>query len=177
MTTPSARSSVVGVFREREQARDAIQALRDAGFEAGDIGLLMRDRAEAPTVAAEEETEHHAGAGAATGAVAGGVLGGLATWLAGIGALALPGVGPVVAAGGLASVLAGAAVGATAGGALGGIAGALVGLGVPPEEAGWYEHQVHRGGSLVTVRAGGRDAEAQGILRRHGAADVQRPQP
>jgi hypothetical protein len=172
METTSARSTVVGLFREGEQAREAIQALKEAGFEAGDIGLLMRDRDDAQTVAQEEATEGQAGTGAATGAVAGGVLGGLATWLVGVGALAIPGVGPLVAAGGFASLLAGAAVGAVGGATLGGIGGALVGMGVPPAEAEWYEREVRGGGTLVTVRAGGRYDEAQELLRRHGAADL-----
>ena len=85
--TTTQRSTVVGVFRERDEARDAIEALKDAGFDAQDIGILSPDKEETRAVA--EETGAHAGSGAATGAVAGGILGGLGGWLVGIGALAV----------------------------------------------------------------------------------------
>ena len=161
------RSTVVGVFRDHGRARDAIGALKDAGFAANDIGILTPDRGE--TRAMAEDTGTKAGAGAATGAVAGGVLGGLAGWLAGIGALAIPGIGPFLAAGALGTALGGAAIGA----GVGAVAGALTGMGVPEEEAKWYEQEVRGGGTLVTVRADGRYDEAQRLLRRHGAYDVQ----
>ena len=161
------RSTVVGVFRDQGQARDAIGALKDAGFAADDIGILTPDRGE--TRAMAEETGSKAGAGAATGAAAGGVLGGLGGWLAGIGALAIPGIGPFVAAGALATALGGAAVGA----GVGAIGGALTGMGVRKEEADWYEQEVRGGGTLVTVRADGRYDEAQGLLRRSGAYDIE----
>src|SRR5438105_5947634 len=116
-----------------------------------------------------EETGTHAGSGAATGAVAGGLLGGLGGWLVGIGALAIPGVGPFIAAGAFATALGGAAIGA----GVGAIAGALVGMGVPKEEAEYYEGEVKSGRTLVTVRADGRYDEAQRILRQHGAYDIE----
>src|SRR6185312_8837138 len=95
------------------------------------------------------ETGTHAGSGAATGAVAGGVLGGLGGWLIGIGALAIPGVGPFIAAGAFATALGGAAIGA----GVGAIAGALMGMGVPEEHARYYEGEAKAGRTLVTVRA------------------------
>jgi hypothetical protein len=145
----------------------AIEALKDAGFRSDDIGLLMQDRERAREMA--EETGTKAGEGAATGALAGGVLGGLAGWLVGIGALAIPGFGPFIAAGALGTALTGAAIGA----GVGAVAGALIGMGIPEDEAHWYEQEVKGGRTLVTVKADGRYAEAQALLRRHGAYDVE----
>jgi uncharacterized protein (TIGR02271 family) len=170
MSTSSARrETVVGVFHSPDQARDAIEALKDQGFAADDIGILMHDREQAGDVARDTGVHSHAGEGAATGAVAGGILGGLGGWLAGIGALAIPGIGPLVAAGAFAAALGGAAIGA----GVGAIAGALVGMGVPKEEAEYYEGEVRGGRTLVTVKAPGRYAEAQQILRDHDAYDVE----
>jgi uncharacterized protein (TIGR02271 family) len=166
-TPATGRSTVVGVFRAPEQARDAIEALKDAGFSPDAISILSPDRRAGRELA--EETGTHAGEGAATGAVTGGILGGLGGWLVGIGALAIPGVGPFIAAGALATALGGAAIGA----GVGAIAGALVGLGVPKEEAEYYEGEVKSGRTLVTVRADGRYAEAQRLLRLHGAYDIE----
>lgn len=160
------RNTVVGVFQFSDDAQRAIEALKDAGFRSEDIGLTMRDVQEARALA--DERGASAGAGAATGALAGGALGGLAGWLVGIGALAIPWVGPIIAAGPLAAALTGAAVGAAGGGLL----GALTGMGVPEEEARWYESEVGRGGTLVTVRADGRYEEARGILKDYGAREA-----
>jgi uncharacterized protein (TIGR02271 family) len=167
VTTATQRSAVVGVFRERSEARDAIEALKDAGFDAQDISILSPDKHE--TRADAEQTGTRAGTGAATGAVAGGVLGGIGGWLVGIGALAIPGVGPFIAAGALATALGGAAIGA----GVGAIAGALAGMGVPEDEAKYYEDQVRGGRTLVTVRTIDRYGEAQQILRSHGAYDIE----
>jgi hypothetical protein len=161
------RNVVVGVFSDNSRARDAIGALKDAGFKGDDISVLMPDRGE--TRDAATDTENEAGTGAATGAVAGGILGGLGGFLVGMGALAIPVFGPFIAAGAFATALAGVAAGA----AVGAIAGALVGMGIPKEEAEWYEGEVHGGRTLVTVRANGRYDEAQAILRRYGAYDIQ----
>jgi len=160
------RNTVVGVFDDRDDAQRAIEAMKDAGFRSEDIGITMRDRKEAEALV--EDTGTHAGAGAATGAMAGGVLGGLAGWLVGIGALAIPGIGPIVAAGPIAAALTGAAVGAAGGGLI----GALTGMGVPEEEARWYESEVGRGGILVTAQADGRYDEARSIMLRHGAREA-----
>lgn len=165
--TTTARSTVVGVFHNREDARAAIDALKDADFPPSGISILSPDRRETETMA--EETGTHAGSGAATGAVAGGVLGGLGGWLLGIGALAIPGIGPFIAAGAFASALGGAAIGA----GVGAIAGALTGMGVPDEEAHYYEGEVKSGRTLVTVAADGRYSEAQTILRQYGAYDIE----
>jgi len=167
-TVPVTRgSTVVGVFDDRESAREAIQALKDAGFSGDSISILSPDRQATQAIA--DETGTHAGSGAATGAVAGGILGGLGGWLVGIGALAIPGVGPFIAAGAFASALGGAAIGA----GVGAIAGALVGMGVPEEHARYYEGEAKAGKTLVTVRAERRYDDAQQILRDHGAYDVE----
>src|ERR671920_1144773 len=98
-------------------------------------------------------------------AVGGGLIGGTLGLLAGVGALVIPGIGPIVAAGTIASTLAGAGIGAAAGGLL----GALAGMGIPEEEARHFEQGVQSGGILVTVRAGARAAEARQILAGEGA--------
>jgi hypothetical protein len=132
MTQTAQRSTVVGLFRERDQAREAIEALKDAHFPPDSISVLSPDKQATETMA--EETGTHAGSAAATGAVTGGILGGLGGWLLGIGALAIPGVGPFIAAGAFATALTGAAIGA----GVGAITGALVGMGIPKEEAEYY---------------------------------------
>lgn len=161
------RDTVVAVFDERDDAQDAINALRDAGFRADDISILARDRDTAGQLA--EDTGTEAAAGAATGALAGGLLGGVAGWLVGIGALAIPGVGPIIAAGPIAAALGGAAIGATTGG----IIGALTGAGIPEDEAKYYDSEFRRGGIVVTVQARGRYDEARSILRENGGRDTQ----
>jgi len=166
MTNPRG-STVVGVFEDREDARDAIEALKAAGFDADTISILSPDKQATQEIAADTGT--HAGSGAATGAVAGGILGGLGGWLVGIGALAIPGVGPFIAAGAFATALGGAAIGA----GVGAIAGALVGMGVPEDQAKYYEDEARSGKTLVTVRANDRYDEARQILRDGGAYDVE----
>jgi hypothetical protein len=156
------RTVAVGIFDERAQARDAVQALKDAGFAAPAIGLLMPDPAQLRVATTEVD------ASAPTGSVAGGVLGGLAGWLVGLGVLAIPGVGPLIAAGTFGAALGGVLVGAS----LGSVGGALVGIGIPEDEAQHYEQAVRRGATLITVRADGRYVEAHGILRRAGAYDT-----
>jgi uncharacterized protein (TIGR02271 family) len=166
-TTTQRGSTVVGVFDTHEHARDAIAALKERGFSVEDISVLAPDKRTTQEVAHETGTQ--AGAGAATGALTGGVLGGIGGLLVGIGALAIPGVGPFIAAGALATTLGGAAIGA----GVGAIAGALVGMGVPEEDATYYEGEAKAGKTLVTVRADGRYTEAQRILREYGAYDVE----
>jgi len=165
--TMTRRTVAVGLFHDPERARDAIGALKDAGFGGNDISLLMPDRGQARDMAAETGTK--AAEGAATGAVTGGILGGLGGFLVGIGALAIPGVGPFIAAGAFATALGGAAVGA----GVGALAGALIGMGIPEEEARYYEEEVRGGRTLVAVRADGRMDEADSILHDFGAYDVE----
>jgi uncharacterized protein (TIGR02271 family) len=165
--TTTTRTTVVGVFHDRERAREAIEALKDNGFNPDTISILSPDKQATQEIA--EDTGTHAGSGAATGAVAGGILGGLGGWLLGIGALAIPGVGPFIAAGAFASAIGGAALGA----GVGAIAGALVGMGVPEEHAEYYEGEAKAGRTLVTVRAPERYDDAQRILRDRGAYDIE----
>jgi hypothetical protein len=164
------RSTVAGVFKDRHDAERAIEALRDAGFSREQIGIAMRDRTAQGEMV--EETGTHAAGGAAAGIVGGGLLGALAGFLVATGALAIPGIGPVVAGGVLAStfgIVGGTAVaGAGIGAAAGGILGALIGMGIPEHEARHFEHGVRSGGTLVTVTAPGRAADAVAILERFG---------
>jgi hypothetical protein len=163
------REAVVGVFHDRSEASNAIEALKDAGFPVDDISILMPDAEQVR--GAHDDT--NADFGSAGPAVAGGVLGGAAGWLVGIGSFMIPGVGPFIGAGALIASLAGAAIGAS----VGALASGLVKMGVPEEEARWYEQEAHTGRTLVTVRAGARYAEARNLLRRHGAYDVEQREP
>src|SRR5690349_13285938 len=124
------------------QAQDIVNRLKAANFSNNDISVLFPDRSGTKDFAHEHQTK--APEGAATGAGTGAVLGGTLGWLAGIGALAIPGLGPFVAAGPIAAALSGAAMG----GAVGGVAGALVGLGIPEYEAKRYEGKVREGAIL-----------------------------
>ena len=140
-----ANQSVVGYYNNENEAIEAIEDLKRQGYRPEDISVLSKDKDETETVA--EETGTHAGEGAATGAVTGGALGGLGGVLAGIGALAIPGIGPIVAAGPVVAGLTGAAAGA----GVGGLAGALIGMGVPEEEAKEYETRFNEGKILVLI--------------------------
>jgi hypothetical protein len=152
--------TVVGLFYNRVEAESAIEGLKRAGFTNEQIGVAMRDRGEQRELAEGSETE--VAAGAATGAISGGIVGGLIGLL---GSLLIPGIGPVVAGGVLASTL----VGAGAGAATGGIIGALVGMGLSEEEAAHFDTRFREGGILVTVNAGDRTDQALDILQGHGA--------
>ncbi len=166
---------VVALFAERDDAERAIRELQDAGFPRTGIGVATRERD------GEGELIHGTGTlaaeGATTGAVSGGVLGGLVGLLVGVGALVIPGVGPVIAGGMLASALgvagATAAAGAGIGAATDVVFGALVGLGVPAEEAEHFERGFRAGGTLLSVDPGSRAADAGEILEaRHGDLGV-----
>lgn len=163
-----ATRSIARLYDTSEHARAAVNALETAGFPHDDISYLGGEGA----THTETTTRGDTGAetGAATGATLGTVLGGGAGLLAGLGALAIPGIGPVVAAGWLVATLTGAGVGAAAGGLLGGLAGA----GFGEEEAASYSEGVRRGGHLVVVRAEEtRAMEAERILDQHGPVDMQ----
>jgi uncharacterized protein (TIGR02271 family) len=162
-TSSPKEGTVVGLFQERQQAELAIQQLQDAGFTNDQIGVLMQDREGQKDLA--DSTGTKVSESAASGAIGGGVAGGIVGLLAGIGALAIPGVGPIIAGGALASTLAGAGIGAAAGGLL----GALVGMGIPEEDARYFEEGLRAGGVLVTVQADNRADEARRILRDRGA--------
>jgi hypothetical protein len=163
MMTPN---TVVGLFDDRDHGQRAVEALKNANFRSGDISVSLDDRAGAAALAAD--TGLSAGAGATTGALAGATLGAITGWLAGIGALAVPGVGPIVTAGPLAAALTGVAIGAAGGG----LAGALPGMGIPEDEVSWDESAVGRGDTLVTVHADYRYEEARQILLECGAREA-----
>lgn len=147
--------TATGLFDTYSAARDAVERLEEAGFSSSDISIVSH----------HSETESNAAEGAGVGAGIGAAVGGAGGLLAGLGIMAIPGVGPVVAAGWLAATLAGAAGGAIVGGAAGGLIGALTEAGVPEEDAHLYAEGVRRGGALVTARVPDeRYAEAESIL-------------
>jgi hypothetical protein len=157
------RHTVVGLFQDVQAARRAIDRLKDYGFPDEKIGVAMRDRAQQEEM--REDTGTKAVQGAASGAVGGGIVGGVIGLLAGVGAIAIPGVGPIIAGGVLGSTLAGAGIGATAGG----IGGALIGMGLREDEAKHFENALKSGGVLVAVEAGPQATEARRILLDAGA--------
>jgi hypothetical protein len=161
-------TAVFGIYRDRQQAEQAVDALRSAGFRNSDVSALLPDNVGTKDFAHEKNTKapEAATAGGASGAVLGGALG----WLAGIGALAIPGLGPFIAAGPIMGTLAGAG----AGGAVGGLIGALVGMGIPEYEAKRYEGRVRDGGILLSVHCDSSEwvSRAKDILKRTGGQDV-----
>lgn len=167
-TAASGATAVYGLYSDRADLEKAVDALKDLGFTNNDISVVFPDREKTRDFAVEHSTKAPEGAltGGGTGLVIGGVLG----WLAGIGAIMIPGVGPFIAAGPIVAAIAGAGVGS----AIGGIAGALIGLGVPELEAKRFEAEVKRGSLLVSVQCADiRFAEsARKVLQRTGAKDL-----
>jgi uncharacterized protein (TIGR02271 family) len=155
--------TIVGLFADQLDAERGIQTLKAAGFSEQQIGVAVRDKQQQQELT--EGTGTQTTESAATGAVGGGVLGGVVGLLAGVGALAIPGIGPIIAGGVLASTLAGAGIGAAAGGLI----GALVGMGVPEEDARHFERGFQQGAVLVTVQAGGDAVRARQALLESGA--------
>jgi uncharacterized protein (TIGR02271 family) len=164
MTTQT-EGTVVGVFHDHEQARRAIRALKDAGFNDDQIGVASSNTGGRFAKVNEEDKGSYAGEGAATGVAAGAGLGAL--WGLGILAGVLPAIGPAIAGGTLAAILASAAVGAAAAG----LAGALIGMGIPKEEAEYYESEMKAGRTIVTVHAGSRREQAMAVLRQFSGYD------
>jgi hypothetical protein len=160
--------SVYGIARDEAQACRIVGTLKDMGFSDNDVSALLSDKQSTRDFAYEKNTK--APEGATTGVTTGGILGGAVGWLAGIGALAIPGVGPLIAAGPILGALSGAAIGAAAGG----LAGALIGLGIPEYEARRYEGKIRGGNVLISVHAETADEarRAKEIFERHGAEDV-----
>ncbi|RFU62902.1 general stress protein [Peribacillus glennii] len=136
---------VIGVYDNGDDAVRAVEELKAQGYDRDDISVIARDRDDVDAV--NEETGTKTEEGLAAGAATGGILGGAAGLLAGVGALAIPGIGPILAAGPIAATLTGAAVGA----GTGGLAGALVGMGIPEDEADRYERDVKDGKLLVLL--------------------------
>ncbi len=162
------KKAVFGIYSDRPAVENGIDRLKAAGFSSSDISVLMPDREGTQQLAHENSTK--APEGATTGAGTGLVIGGTLGWLAGIGALAIPGFGPLIAAGPIVALLAGAGTGA----ALGGITGGLVGMGIPEYEAKRYEGFVKEGGILLSVHTGNSDLmdDAKRILKETGAKDI-----
>jgi hypothetical protein len=160
--------AVFCIAKTEEQAIRIVDQLKAAGFSNNDVSVLLPDRAGTRDFAHEQHTK--APEGAAAGAVAGGLAAGALGWLVGIGSLAIPGVGPFVAAGPILAALSGAA----AGGAIGGMAGALVGFGIPEYEAKQYEGKVKNGNILISVHT--EDSKernaAREIFERSRAEDI-----
>lgn len=157
--------TVTGLYDNYSDAKAAVNALEDAGISSSDISIIGRDG---------EEHDSNAGEGAAAGAGVGAVVGGTGGLLAGLGMLAIPGVGPVVAAGWLAATAAGAVAGAAAGGAAGGIIGSLITSGVDEDDAHVYAEGVRRGSTLVSARVEDEHVDAaRAILSDDSAVDVK----
>ena len=162
------KTSVFGIYSSVTQAELAVDALVNDGFTNTDVSVLMADKQGSKDFAHEKHTK--APEGTTTGAAAGGAIGGTLGLLAGIGALAIPGVGPLIAAGPIVGALTGLGVGGT----VGGIVGALVGLGIPEYEAKRYEGRIKEGGVLLSAHCDTSEQidRAKAILKRTGAADI-----
>src|SRR5215831_6686491 len=160
--------AVFGIYPTYRAVEGAVEELRAGGFRNTDISVLLPENVGTKDFAHSKGTKAPEGAtaGAGTGAVVGGALG----WLAGIGALAIPGVGPFIAAGPIMAALAGVGVG----GAVGGVTGALIGMGIPEYEAKRYEGRVKTGGILLSVHCDNSEwtKKAKQILEETGAEDV-----
>ena len=158
--------TVTGLFDNYENARSAVSKLETAGISHDDISIVSNNSD------GRYKDENNAAEGAGTGAGVGAAVGGAGGLLTGLGLLAIPGVGPVVAAGWLAATAVGAVAGAAVGGATGGIIGALTDSGVPEADAHVYAEGVRRGGTLVTARVDEpRVAEAESILKGNSPVD------
>lgn len=163
--------TVIGLMENLGAAQRTVRELVDGGIPRDDIGFMANERHAVPSSAALNESEGgHAASGALMGAGTGAAVGGIAGLALAFAPLAIPGIGPILAAGPIAAALAGAGIGAVAGGLIGG----LTKLGVPEEEAHYYAEAVRRGGILVSVAA---DSAAQAdlavvIMKRHGALDI-----
>jgi hypothetical protein len=160
--------AVFGIYPSAPTAEIAVDRLLAAGFSNGAISVLLPDDESSRAFAHEKNTK--APEGTATGVTAGGLIGGTLGLLAGIGALAIPGVGPLIAAGPIMGALAGLGVG----GAVGGLVGALIGMGIPEYEAKRYEGRVKDGGTLLSVHCDTSDQVtiAKSVLKESGAEDI-----
>ena len=160
--------SVFCIATTQGQGRQIVQALQSHGFAESEISVLLPDTAGTHDMGHVKATK--APEGTATGAATGGVAGGVLGLLAGIGALAIPGVGPFIAAGPIMAALGGAALGATAGGVVGG----LIGLGIPEIEAKRYEEKLKKGNYLISVHVenGDQEARAKKVFKAANAEDI-----
>lgn len=163
------KNAVYCIAQNLTQAETIVDSLRAAGFSSNEISVLLPDKSGTRDFAHEQNTKMPEGA--TTGGAAGMGVGAILGWLAGIGTLAIPGVGPFIAAGPIMAALGGAAVG----GAAGGIIGGLVGMGIPEYEAKRYEGKIRGGGALISVHTDNSDQEktAKDIYKRAGAEDIK----
>jgi hypothetical protein len=161
--------AVFGIYSTRGAVENATDALVKAGFPTSDISVLLPESVSGPKDMGTEKTTK-APEGTATGVTTGGVIGGTLGVLAGVGLLAIPGLGPFIAAGPIMAGLAGLGVG----GAVGGVTGALIGMGIPEFEAKRYEGRLQRGGILLSVHCSTSEEvrRAKEIVERSGAEDV-----
>ena len=161
-------TAAFAIFHTHDAVGAAVDHLRTAGFSHDDISVLMADKQGSKDFAAEKNTK--APEGTTAGVLGGGTLGGTLGLLAGLGALAIPGVGPLIAAGPIMGALAGLGIG----GAVGGLIGALVGMGIPEYEAKRYEGHVNAGGILVSVHCDSSEEidRAKDILKAAGGEDI-----
>jgi hypothetical protein len=161
-------TAVFGIYKGVAQAEIAVDRMIAAGFLSNDISVLLPDNQSTKQFAHEKNTK--APEGTTTGGITGGVIGGTLGLLAGIGAIAIPGVGPFIAAGPIMGALAGLG----AGGAVGGLIGALVGMGMPEYEAKRYEGRVKAGGVLLSIHCDTSEeiSRAKDLLKSTGAEDI-----
>jgi hypothetical protein len=161
-------TAVFGIYPTADHAERAVNSLIEAGFPNTSISVLLPDTQSTKEFAHKKETK--APEGTTVGATTGGVIGGTLGVLAGVGALAIPGLGPFIAAGPIMAGLAGLGVG----GAVGGLVGALVGMGIPEYEAKRYEGRVKNGGTLLSVHCDTSDQvkRAKDLLKTTGAEDI-----
>ena len=161
-------TAAFGIFPSRGRAEEAVDRLITSGFRKEDISALLQDNSGTKDFAHEKHTK--APEGVTTGVVAGGVIGGTIGLLIGAGMLAIPGVGPLIAAG----PVIGALTGVGSGGVVGGVVGALVGMGIPEYEAKRYEGRIKEGGVLLSVHCDNADwvTKAKDLLNQTGAEDV-----
>src|SRR5512133_3764681 len=162
------KKSVFCITTSRDQADRIVEQLKTANFSNNDISVLFPDKGTTRDFAHEKNTK--APEGAVAGASTGGVVGGALGWIVGIGALAIPGVGPFIAAGPIMAALSGAAIGAT----MGGIAGGLIGMGIPELEAKRYEGKVKAGNILISVHTESSEqiTRAKDLFKQAGAQDI-----
>ncbi len=161
-------TAAFGIFPSNSTAEIAVDRLHAAGFSSDDVSVLMADKQGSKDFASEKNTK--APEGTTAGVLGGGTLGGTVGLLAGLGALAIPGVGPLIAAGPIMGALAGLGIGS----AVGGLLGALIGMGIPEYEAKRYEGRVNEGGILVSVHCESSEeiSRARDLLKAAGGEDV-----
>jgi hypothetical protein len=161
-------TAVFGIYRTRPEAESAVDQLLASDFRSEDISVLLQDNVGTKDFAHEKHTK--APEGTTTGVIAGGAVGGTLGLLAGIGVLAIPGLGPFIAAGPIMTTLAGLG----SGGVVGGVIGALAGMGLPEFEAKRYEGRIKEGGILLSVHCDNSEwvDRAKDLLKRTGAEDV-----